>query len=58
MGYAFLLSGDGVDWESFLAEIRSHGGEGGGGKDRVRGHTFCKATEIPTLFHDFVKSER
>jgi len=57
-GYAFLLSGDGVDRESFLAELRAHGGKGGGGKDRIQGRIFCKATEIPALFHDFVKNEK
>lgn len=57
-GYAFLLSGDGVDWKPFLAELRAHGGKGGGGKDRIQGRIFCKATEIPALFHDFVKNEK
>ena len=57
-GYAFLLSGDGVDREPFLAEIRARGGKGGGGKDRIQGRIFCKATEIPALFHNFVKNEK
>lgn len=57
-GYAFLLSGDGVDWKPFLAELRAHGGKGGGGKNRIQGRIFCKATEIPALFHDFVKNEK
>ena len=57
-GYTFLLSGDGVDWKPFLAELRAHGGKGGGGKDRMQGRIFCKPTEIPILFHNFVKSEK
>ena len=57
-GYTFLLSGDGVDWKPFLAELRAHGGKGGGGKDRIQGRIFCKPTEIPALFHNFVKSEK
>lgn len=57
-GYTFLLSGDGVDWKPFLAELRARGGKGGGGKDRIQGRIFCKATEIPALFHNFVKSEK
>ena len=57
-GYTFLLSGDRVDWKPFLAELRAHGGKGGGGKDRIQGRIFCKPTEIPALFHNFVKSEK
>ena len=53
-GYAFLLSGDGVDWNPFLVEIRSRGGKGGGGKDRIQGRLFCKEAEILALFHNFV----
>jgi len=36
----------------------ARGGKGGGGKDRIQGRIFCKATEIPALFHDFVKNEK
>ena len=53
-GYAFLMFGDGVDWKLFLAELRTRGGKGGGGKDRVQGRLLCRAKELHTIFHDFV----
>lgn len=53
-GYAFLMFGDGVDWKPFLAELRTRGGKGGGGKDRVQGRLLCRAKELHTIFHDFV----
>lgn len=53
-GYAFLMFGDSVDWKPFLAELRTRGGKGGGGKDRVQGRLLCRAKELHTIFHDFV----
>ena len=53
-GYAVLMFGDGVDWKPFLAELRTRGGKGGGGKDRVQGRIFCAEQELTPLFHDFV----
>ena len=53
-GYAFLMFGDDVDWKPFLAELRTRGGKGGGGKDRVQGRLLCRAKELHTIFHDFV----
>ena len=53
-GYAFLMFGDGVDWKPFLAELRTRGGKGGGGKDRVQGRLLCRAKDLHTIFHDFV----
>lgn len=53
-GYAFLMFGDSVDWKPFLAELRTRGGKGGGGKDRVQGRIFCAEQELTPLFHDFV----
>lgn len=53
-GYAFLMFGDSGDWKPFLAELRTRGGKGGGGKDRVQGRLLCRAKELHTIFHDFV----
>ena len=53
-GYAFLMFGDSVDWKPFLAELRTRGGKGGGGKDRVQGRLLCREKELHTIFHDFV----
>ena len=53
-GYAFLMFGDSVDLKPFLAELRTRGGKGGGGKDRVQGRLLCRAKELHTIFHDFV----
>ena len=53
-GYAFLMFGDSVDWKPFLAELRTRGGKGGGGKDRVQGRLLCRAKELHTIVHDFV----
>ena len=56
-GYAFLMAGDGVDWKPFLTELRTRGGKGGGGKDRVQGRIFCAERELRPLFHEIVKNQ-